>query len=284
MRLEIERLHDLIPLRDVINQYGLTAKKSLGQHFLLDKNLNDRIVRTALGRNLDLSNYTIIEIGPGPGGLTRSILDNNPRELIAIEKDTRCIRAIEDLRAVYKNKIVIKPSNALHIDLTKLGTKPIQLIANLPYNIGAPLLIKCLKQASHIDQMTLMFQKEVVDRLIAKPSSKAYGRLSVITQWLCHTKHEFDISSRAFTPPPNVTSSLITLTPRPNLKLTIKFENMEKVTAAAFGQRRKMLRTSLKSLDIDMKSLGINPELRAENLTVEEYISIAQAFEERSMT
>ena len=165
--------------------------------------------------------------------------------------------------------------------MSELGTKPIQIIANLPYNIGAPLLIKWLKQAHHINQMTLMFQKEVVDRLIAKPSSKAYGRLSVITQWLCHTKFEFDINSRAFTPPPNVTSSLITLKPRPNITSKPKFENMEKVTAAAFGQRRKMLRTSLKSLDINMIALGINPKLRAENLTVEEYVSLANAIEEK---
>ena len=281
MSLIIERLDKLIPLRDVINRYGLTAKKSLGQHFLLDRNLNDRIVNRALGKNVDLSNYTIIEIGPGPGGLTRSILECNPRELIAIEKDTRCIKAISDLKAEYKNKLVIKQSNALNINLSELGTKPIQIIANLPYNIGAPLLIKWLKQAHHINQMTLMFQKEVVDRLIAKPSSKAYGRLSVITQWLCHTKFEFDINSRAFTPPPNVTSSLITLKPRPNITSKPKFENMEKVTAAAFGQRRKMLRTSLKSLDINMIALGINPELRAENLTVEEYVSLANAIEEK---
>tara|TARA_E500000331_G_scaffold358013_1_gene422227 strand:+ start:10594 stop:11439 length:846 start_codon:yes stop_codon:yes gene_type:complete len=279
--LIIERLDKLIPLRDVINRYGLTAKKSLGQHFLLDRNLNDRIVNRALGKNVDLSNYTIIEIGPGPGGLTRSILECNPRELIAIEKDTRCIKAISDLKAEYKNKLVIKQSNALNINLSELGTKPIQIIANLPYNIGAPLLIKWLKQAHHINQMTLMFQKEVVDRLIAKPSSKAYGRLSVITQWLCHTKFEFDINSRAFTPPPNVTSSLITLKPRPNITSKPKFENMEKVTAAAFGQRRKMLRTSLKSLDINMIALGINPKLRAENLTVEEYVSLANAIEEK---
>ncbi|MAV87948.1 MAG: 16S rRNA (adenine(1518)-N(6)/adenine(1519)-N(6))-dimethyltransferase [Rhodospirillaceae bacterium] len=277
----MERLDKLIPLRDVINRYGLTAKKSLGQHFLLDRNLNDRIVNRALGKNVDLSNYTIIEIGPGPGGLTRSILECNPRELIAIEKDTRCIKAISDLKAEYKNKLVIKQSNALNINLSELGTKPIQIIANLPYNIGAPLLIKWLKQAHHINQMTLMFQKEVVDRLIAKPSSKAYGRLSVITQWLCHTKFEFDINSRAFTPPPNVTSSLITLKPRPNITSKPKFENMEKVTAAAFGQRRKMLRTSLKSLDINMIALGINPKLRAENLTVEEYVSLANAIEEK---
>ena len=281
MSLIIERLDKLIPLRDVINRYGLTAKKSLGQHFLLDRNLNDRIVNRALGKNVDLSNYTIIEIGPGPGGLTRSILECNPRELIAIEKDTRCIKAISDLKAEYKNKLVIKQSNALNINLSELGTKPIQIIANLPYNIGAPLLIKWLKQAHHINQMTLMFQKEVVDRLIAKPSSKAYGRLSVITQWLCHTKFEFDINSRAFTPPPNVTSSLITLKPRPNITSKPKFENMEKVTAAAFGQRRKMLRTSLKSLDINIIALGINPKLRAENLTVEEYVSLANAIEEK---
>ena len=281
MSLIIERLDKLIPLRDVINRYGLTAKKSLGQHFLLDRNLNDRIVNRALGKNVDLSNYTIIEIGPGPGGLTRSILECNPRELIAIEKDTRCIKAISDLKAEYKNKLVIKQSNALNINLSELGTKPIQIIANLPYNIGAPLLIKWLKQAHDINRMTLMFQKEVVDRLIAKPSSKAYGRLSVITQWLCHTKFEFDINSRAFTPPPNVTSSLITLKPRPNITSKPKFENMEKVTAAAFGQRRKMLRTSLKSLDINMIALGINPKLRAENLTVEEYVSLANAIEEK---
>jgi len=279
--LAIERLDKLIPLRDVINRYGLTAKKSLGQHFLLDRNLNDRIVNCALDKNVDLSNYTIIEVGPGPGGLTRSILERNPRELIAIEKDTRCIKAIYDLKAEYKNKLVIKQSNALNINLSELGTKPIQIIANLPYNIAAPLLIKWLKQAHHINQMTLMFQKEVVDRLIAKPSSKAYGRLSVITQWLCHTKYEFDINSRAFTPSPNVTSSLITLKPRPNITLKPNFENMEKVTAAAFGQRRKMLRTSLKSLDINMIALGINPKLRAENLTVEEYVSLANAIEEK---
>ncbi len=268
----------LPPLRDIIARYDLGAKKSLGQHFLLDQNLTDRIARAAG----DLSNVSVIEIGPGPGGLTRSLLASNPRQLYAVERDRRCIEALGELNSVFPDKLTIVSADALKIDISTLGEHPRRIVANLPYNISTALLINWLKQLAAIDRMTLMFQKEVVERLIATPSTKAYGRLSVITQWLCETKFEFNVDKRAFTPPPKIISSVLTLKPRAEPLYEARFEDMETVTAAAFGQRRKMLRSSLKSLDFDIEALGIDPTARAENLTIEEFCLLAKALGERS--
>ncbi|MBT3916274.1 MAG: 16S rRNA (adenine(1518)-N(6)/adenine(1519)-N(6))-dimethyltransferase RsmA [Rhodospirillaceae bacterium] len=267
----------LPPLRDIIARYDLGAKKSLGQHFLLDQNLTDRIARAAG----DLSNVSVIEIGPGPGGLTRSLLASNPHQLYTIERDRRCIEALGELNLAFPGKLTIVSADALKTDISTLGNSPRRIVANLPYNISTALLINWLKQLAHINRMTLMFQKEVVERIIAIPSTKAYGRLSVITQWLCETNFEFNVDKRAFTPPPKIMSSVLTLKPRAEPLYSARFEDMETVTAAAFGQRRKMLRSSLKSLDVDIEALGIDPTARAENLTIEEFCLLAKAMEER---
>jgi 16S rRNA (adenine1518-N6/adenine1519-N6)-dimethyltransferase len=277
----MDRRDQLPPLRDIIARFELGAKKSLGQHFLLDQNLTDKIARAAGNTDGSLSDYTVIEVGPGPGGLTRSILAHNPKHLFAIERDRRCIEALEELRLLYDGQFSIESANAMKTDISILGDAPRRIIANLPYNISTALLINWLRQIDSIDQMTLMFQKEVVDRIIAEPSSKAYGRLSVITQWLCETKFEFHVDKRAFTPPPKVMSSVLTLKPRAAPLYAAQFENMEKVTAAAFGQRRKMLRSSLKPLDIDIEALGIDPTARAETLSIEEFCLLAKAIESR---
>lgn len=271
----------LPPLRDVIARFDLGAKKSLGQHFLLDQNLTDKIARVAGNSDGKLSDYTVIEVGPGPGGLTRSLLAHSPKQLYAIERDRRCIEALADLNAVYPENFAMISANALKYDISTLGEAPRRIIANLPYNISTALLINWLRQIEHINQMTLMFQKEVVDRLIAEPSNKAYGRLSVITQWLCETKFEFHVDKAAFTPPPKIMSSVLTLKPREAPLHAARFEDMEKMTMAAFGQRRKMLRSSLKPLDIDIKALGIDPTARAENLSIEEFCLLAKEIEGR---
>jgi len=272
----------LTPLRDILIQYDLISNKSLGQHFLLDQNLTNRIAKVAGDSKTKLSNFTVVEIGAGPGGLTRSILEHNPKHLFAIERDTRCVEILNKLRDFYPKQLTIIPGNALNSSGTNLGQMPRRIIANLPYNISTILLITWLKRIDDINQMTLMFQKEVADRIIAKPSTKAYGRLSVITQWLCEAKLEFHINKRAFMPPPKVRSSLVTLKPRPTPLHPAQFKNMEIVTSAAFGQRRKMLRSSLKSLDIDFESIGIDQKARAENLTIEEFSLLAQVLKERS--
>ena len=268
----------LPPLKDIIARYDLGAKKSLGQHFLFDQNLTDRIARAAG----DLNNVSVIEIGPGPGGLTRSLLAADPLQLYAIERDRRCIEALGELNQVFLGKLIIVSADALKTDISTLGVPPRRIVANLPYNISTALLINWLQQLKHIDQMTLMFQKEVVERIVAAPSTKAYGRLSVINQWLCETNFEFNVDKRAFTPPPKIMSSVLTLRPRSEPLFPTRFDAMEKVTASAFGQRRKMLRSSLKSLDVDIEALGIDPTARAENLTIEEFCLLAKATEERS--
>ena len=272
----------LLPLPEILAHFKLSAKKSLGQHFILDQNLTDRIARVASVSANNLSGFTAIEIGPGPGGLTRSILKQKPRHLYVIERDRRCVEALDILRQIYTNRLTIITGDARTPSISNIGQAPRRIIANLPYNISTVLLINWLRQVENIDQMTLMFQTEVVDRIIAKPSSKAYGRLSVITQWLCEPKLEFHIDKRAFVPPPKVNSSLLTLKTRSFPLYPAKFKYLEKITATAFGQRRKMLRSSLKPLDIDITALGIDQTARAENLSIEEFCLLAQVIERRS--
>jgi len=270
------RLSDhLPPLRDVINRFGLRAKKSLGQNFLLDLNLTRKIANTA-GR---LKETTVIEVGPGPGGLTRALLSSGAQRVIAIEHDPRCIEALSEISQAYPNTLQIIEADALKVDIAALCPAPRQIIANLPYNIATPLLIKWLRKTEDFEKLTLMFQKEVADRLTAKPRSKAYGRLSIIAQWLCHVEQEFDLSKEAFTPPPKVTSTIVTLTPRRQPLAPAKWEILEKVTAAAFGQRRKMLRASLKAYNLDFVAMDLNETARAEELTVEMFCAIARAVE-----
>jgi len=263
----------LPPLRDVINRYGLRAKKSLGQNFLLDLNLTGKIARTA-GR---LEQTTVIEIGPGPGGLTRALLSQGALRVIAIEHDPRCRDALSEISDSYPGRLQVIEADALKTNLPDLCPPPRQIVANLPYNIATPLLITCLRNIQAYEKLTLMFQKEVADRITAEPDSKSYGRLSVIAQWLCHVEHEFNVTKDAFTPPPKVTSTIVSLTPRPIPLAPANWDTLEKVTAAAFGQRRKMLRSSLKAYNLDFDSLGIEETARAENLTVEQFCAIACA-------
>lgn len=264
---------DLPPLRDVIASYGLAAKKTLGQNFLLDLNLTARIARAAG----DMAGRTVIEIGPGPGGLTRALLDTAATRVLAIERDDRCIEALKDVQAAYPGRLDVVAGDALALDVVALSAAPRRIVANLPYNVATPLLIGWLRRADAFESMTLMFQKEVADRLVATPGSKAYGRLSVIAQWLCDVHRDFNVDKAAFTPPPKVTSTVVTLTPRPEPLAPATFSAMERVTAAAFGQRRKMIRASLKPLGVDLEALGLEPTARAEDLPVESFCALARA-------
>lgn len=271
---------NLPPLRDVIKQYDLAAKKQLGQNFLLDLNLTGRIARTAG----DLSNTTVIEVGPGPGGLTRAILAAGAKKVVAVERDTRCIDALNAyLAPAYPGRLDIIDGDALEQDFEALAPRPRRIMSNLPYNIATPLLIGWLKRARQDAQaftgFTLMFQKEVADRIAAKPRTKAYGRLSIMCQWLCEVRPEFNIDARAFTPPPKIQSTVVTLTPRAEPLAPASWDAMEKVTAAAFGQRRKMLRQSLKSIGVDPRDAGIKETARAEELSVEEFAKLARVLE-----
>jgi len=271
----------LPPLRDVIKRFGLGAKKSLGQHFLLDGNLCARIARAAG----DLEGRTVIEVGPGPGGLTRALLDAGAEKVVAIERDKRCIEALGELAGAYPGRLEIVEGDALEVDCASLGTAPRKIAANLPYNVATPLLIGWLKQIGEYETLTLMFQREVADRLCAEPGSKTYGRLSVITQWLCDTRRAFNVDKRAFTPPPKVASSVVTLNPRARPVAEAEWEKLEKVTGAAFGQRRKMLRASLKPLNLDQVAIaaaGIDTSLRAENLSVEQFCALANLLKPES--
>jgi 16S rRNA (adenine1518-N6/adenine1519-N6)-dimethyltransferase len=256
-------------LRDIIARFGLRADKSLGQHFLLDEDLLDSIRRQAeplAGRN-------IIEIGPGPGGLTRALLKSEAQSVLAIEFDPRAVAAIQELAAGTQGRLQILAADALKADLPALAPAPRVIVANLPYNIGTPLLINWLAQASDYESMTLMFQLEVAERICAAPNTSAYGRLSVLAQWLCDVAVVMHIPAAAFAPPPKVDSALIRLIPKPNQPPAAHFKAMERLTAAAFGQRRKMLRGALKSLGGEalLARANIAPERRAETLSVVEF-------------
>ncbi len=270
----------LPPLKKIIDDYGLRAKKSLGQNFLLDLNLTGKVASTAG----DISNINIIEIGSGPGGLTRAILMANAKKLYAFEKDTRCIAALQNIVDIAENKLELVEADALKIDLTDIVPEPRAIIANLPYNIATVLLLKWLKQSKNFEHMTLMFQKEVAMRICATPNTKAYGRLSIMVQWLCDVSLVFDIPASAFTPPPKVISSVVHFKPKQMPIDAPSFENMEKIVATAFGQRRKMLRKSLKPLLGDnveniLEQANIKPTDRAEDLSIDNYINLAKIIE-----
>lgn len=269
----------LPPLREVIARHGLGARKSLGQHFLLDLNLTGRIARAAP----DIDKGCVIEVGPGPGGLTRALMSAGVGRLIAVEKDSRCLEALAELAAAFPGRLEVVEGDALDLDLTALGQVPRQIVSNLPYNISTALLVRWLKDLANdpgaFSAMTLMFQKEVAERLTATPRSRHYGRLSVLTQWLCHVRALFDIPPRAFTPPPKVTSTVVALSPRAQPLAPASLASLEKVTAAAFGQRRKMLRQSLKSLGDPtawFEATDIAPTARAEELSVEDFCALAR--------
>ncbi len=268
-------LSPLPPLRDVIARYDLGARKSLGQHFLLDSNLTDRIVRSADLNAVD----TVLEVGPGPGGLTRSLLATDTPHIVSVERDNRCIQALEELSAQYPNRLRIVEDDALKVDERNLLPEGSAIVANLPYNVGTALLFKWLDAHDHFCSMTLLFQKEVADRIAADVGSKAYGRLAVMAQWRCKVKKLFDIPARAFTPPPKVMSTLIQLVPRGEVLAPADAETLSLVVKTAFGQRRKMLRSSLKSLSQDPESLlsraGIDGRQRAEQLSIPEFCAIS---------
>lgn len=265
---------DLPPLRDVIARYGLDARRSLGQHFLLDQNLTARIARAAG----DLTNASVIEVGPGPGGLTRSLLAAGARRVTAIEKDARAVDALSELVQVYPDRLTVIHGDALGFDLRGAAPPPRKIVANLPYNISTPLLLGWLKNAADFVQMTLMFQREVANRLTARPGTKSFGRLTVIAQWLCDVRFEFGVDSRAFVPPPKVASAVVTLATRAAPLAPARWDALERVTQAAFGQRRKMLRSSLKPLGIHAEAANIDPSLRAEDLDVEAFCALARLY------
>lgn len=268
----------LLSTSEIIKKYDLAAKKSLGQNFILDKNFTDKIAKSAG----DLSGFTVLEIGAGPGSLTRSILDCGAKKLIAVEKDERCLEALKELQNFYQDRLEILDADALEIDERKIfpENKKFKIISNLPYNIGTVLLFKWLKISDQISSMTLMLQKEVVERITARPGEKHYGRLAVMVNFLCETKMLFTVNPSVFTPQPKVTSAIVQITPRAKPLCNVEFSKLEKTVAAAFNQRRKMLRSSLKRIfqnaEEILKEVGINPELRAENLTIEEFCRIAR--------
>ncbi len=268
-------------MREVIARYGIAAHKRLGQNFLLDLNLTGRIARAA-GR---LDDATIVEIGSGPGGLTRALLAGGARRVIAIERDRRCLAALAELAAAYPERLEIVAADALDLDLVTLAGPPRKIVANLPYNIATPLLIGWIDQIREYESLTLMFQREVAERLVAAPRSKSYGRLSVLLQWVAEARILFDVPARAFVPPPKVTSSLVAIQPRPEPLAPAQRPALERITAGAFGQRRKMLRASLKPLGIPvdrlLESAGVAPTARAEELSVAEFCALARALEEQ---
>ncbi len=271
----------LPPLRDVIARYELNALKQLGQNFLLDLNLTDRIARSAG----ELRGRTVIEIGPGPGGLTRALLANGADTVIAIERDRRCIAALAEVSEAYSGRLTVIEADALEMDITALAKGPSKVVANLPYNVATPLMLSWLPDATRFESFTLMFQREVAERLAAEPGTKAYGRLAVAAQWRCTVDLLFDISPRAFTPAPKVTSTVVELLPRAKPLAEADPKVLEMVTAAAFNQRRKMLRAALRGLVPDAEAMlneaGIEPTQRAEELSVEQFCALARAYAAR---
>ena len=272
-------MEKLPPLKDVISRHQLRAKKSLGQNFLLDLNLTSKIARYA--GNLD--QFDILEIGPGPGGLTRSLLNEGARKVVAIEKDSRCIEALEEIQATFPGRLKLLQGDALSTNASEHLDDPVRIIANLPYNIGTELLVRWLTSKtwpSFWQSMTLMFQKEVANRIVASPGSKAYGRLSVMSQWRCDTKIAFNVPASAFTPPPKVESTLVHFESLKEPKFPAEVEVLEFVVSKAFNQRRKMLRGALKgyfqNVEEGLLSIGVLPTKRAEEITVQEYCAMSQ--------
>jgi len=269
----------LPPLREVIRRHELSARKSLGQNFLLDLNLTGRIARAAG----PLDGVTVLEIGPGPGGLTRALLAQGAARVIAVERDERAIAALAEISQHYPDRLQVIAGDALTFDIAPyLGERPVRVVANLPYNIATALLVSWLTTEPWppwYDRLALMFQREVAERIVAQPGSKSYGRLSVLAGWRTEARILFDIGPSAFVPPPKVTSSLVQLAPRQS-PLPCDRRALERVTEAAFGQRRKMLRQSLKQLGINpiplLENTGIDPTARAEDIPVEGFVALAR--------
>lgn len=274
----------LPPLREVIARHGLSARKSLGQNFLLDLNLTRRIARAAA----PLAGHTIVEVGPGPGGLTRALLMEGAERVVAVERDARVLPALAEVATAFPGRLEVVEADALGADWRALvGGGPAKIVANLPYNIATPLLVGWLTAEPWppwYRSLTLMFQSEVADRIAASPGSKVYGRLSVIAQARARARTLFDIDRRAFTPPPKITSTLVDIVPLEAAHEACPIAALEKVTASAFGQRRKMLRASLKTLLPDPEPLlseaGIAPTARAEELTVAQFCRLARLYQD----
>lgn len=272
-------LDGLPPLREVIDRYELRAKKSLGQNFLLDLNLTGKIARAAG----DLSSTTVIEVGPGPGGLTRALLAHDAARVVAIERDERCLAALAEVAAHYPGRLDVIAGDAMKTDFPALaeGAQDVRIVANLPYNIGTELLIRWLTVADwppFYSSMTLMFQKEVAQRIVAAAGDNAYGRLGVLAGWRTEARIIFDLPPQAFTPPPKVTSAVVHIVPRTQ-PLPADGRKLARVTEAAFGQRRKMLRQSLKGIGGEslLAATGIDGTRRAETLSVAEFVTLANA-------
>ncbi|QGX98244.1 16S rRNA (adenine(1518)-N(6)/adenine(1519)-N(6))-dimethyltransferase RsmA [Roseovarius faecimaris] len=275
----MSQIDPLPPLRQVIADHGLTARKSLGQNFLLDLNLTAKIARQAG----TLDTHDILEIGPGPGGLTRGLLAEGARHVLAIEKDTRCLPALEEIAAAYPGRLTILNADALDVDPLRHLTPPIRIAANLPYNVGTELLIRWLTPPQWPpvwDSLTLMFQREVADRIVAQPGTKAYGRLALLAQWRTEARIVMSLPPEAFTPPPKVSSAVVHLTALAQPRFEADAKTLEAVVAKAFNQRRKMLRAALKGLAPDIEdrliAAGIKPTQRAETVTLEQFCALAR--------
>ncbi len=269
----------LPPLREVIASHGLSARKALGQNFLLDLNLTAKIARSAG----DLVGADVLEVGPGPGGLTRGLLAEGARRVVAIEKDARCLPALAEIADAYPGRLEVLNADALEVDWAAHLTPPIKVVANLPYNVGTELLVRWLtpKEWPPLWQsLTLMFQREVADRIVAQPGGKAYGRLAVLAQWRCEAKIVMSLPPKAFTPPPKVRSAVVHLTALPTPKYEADPKVLERVVAAGFNQRRKMLRAALKGVAQDIEdrilAAGLKPTDRAEQVSIEGFCALAR--------
>lgn len=270
----------LPPLRQVIANHGLSARKSLGQNFLLDLNLTAKIARQAGS----LSDHDVLEIGPGPGGLTRGLLAEGARRVVAVEKDERCLSALAEIAAAFPNRLCVLNEDALDVDVTQHLTGPIRIVSNLPYNVGTELLTRWLSPPDwppFWQSLTLMFQREVANRIVAEPGSKAYGRLAVLAQWRCKAQIVLSLPPEAFTPPPKVHSAVVHLEHRPTPLFPADAKMLSHVVAAAFNQRRKMLRAALKGVHPDiqdhLKAAGIAPTERAEQVPIEGFCALARS-------
>ncbi len=269
----------LPPLREVIAAHGLRARKSLGQNFLLDLNLTAKIARQAG----DLTACDVLEVGPGPGGLTRGLLAEGARHVLAVEKDARCLPALAEIAAAYPGRLTVVEGDAMEIDALARLSPPVRIVANLPYNVGTELLVRWLTPKvwpPAWESLTLMFQREVAQRIVAQPGSKAYGRLAILAQWRCDARLVMDLPPEAFTPPPKVRSAVVHLTALPAPRFPADAAMLSKVVAAAFNQRRKMLRAALRGLAPDIEEMltaaGIPPTARAEEIGIEGFCRLAR--------
>lgn len=279
----MSRIDDLPPLREVIAQHDLSARKALGQNFLLDLNLTSKIARQAG----DLQNVSVLEVGPGPGGLTRGLLAEGAKRVLVIEKDARCLPALEEIRAAYPERLEIVEGDALEVNPLDHLTPPIRVVANLPYNVGTELLVRWLTPKSWPpvwESLTLMFQREVAERIVAQPGGKAYGRLAVLAQWRCDARIAMNLPPEAFSPPPKVSSAVVHLSALPEPRFAANAKVLERVVAKAFNQRRKMLRAALKGLTEDvegcLRAAGIAPTDRAEVVPLDAFCALARAVED----